>query len=209
MSWCFYFHFTRAIQSRKKLIYVEVRPQDTNISRTESKQNLNTVIESNMRKKNTNQLFDKFWYITREQRKAKAKTDGLVVDSQQQVCQLNSPQVYKNEEKMSKNQEAARNKLKEKSGSLVPDKDAPAAKPEIGDIMKRKTSIANNLPQEIIEEEESDTKSKDKSISAPNSGAVTPKKTNNTLTIKSEDEIPSAKGTIKSKQSKTSVISVT
>lgn len=37
MSWCFYFHFTRAIQARKKLIYIEVKDGDEDISRTKSK----------------------------------------------------------------------------------------------------------------------------------------------------------------------------
>ena len=62
MSWCFYFQFTRAVQARKKLIYVEVRSFSSYVQRIVSKQNLNTVIETTMRKKNNNQLFDKFWY---------------------------------------------------------------------------------------------------------------------------------------------------
>ena len=28
MSWCFYYQFTKALQARKKLIYVEIRPFD-------------------------------------------------------------------------------------------------------------------------------------------------------------------------------------
>ena len=54
MSWCFYFQFNRAMQTRKKLIYVEVRSKDERISRIVSKENLNTVIETNNRKKNNN-----------------------------------------------------------------------------------------------------------------------------------------------------------
>lgn len=68
MSWCFYFQFNRAMQTRKKLIYVEVKDKDKKISRIISKENLNTVIETNTRKKNNNQLFDKFWYQTREKK---------------------------------------------------------------------------------------------------------------------------------------------
>lgn len=60
--WCFQFHVNKVNKKRKKLIYAEVRPFDEKISRVESKQNLNLVIESNMRKKNNNMLFDKFWY---------------------------------------------------------------------------------------------------------------------------------------------------
>jgi len=48
--------------TRKKLIYVEVRAFDDPISRQDSKQNLNLVIESNLKRKNNNKLFDKFWY---------------------------------------------------------------------------------------------------------------------------------------------------
>jgi len=60
--WCFFFHLNRVIMTRKKLIYVEVRAFDDPISRQDSKQNLNLVIESNLKRKNNNKLFDKFWY---------------------------------------------------------------------------------------------------------------------------------------------------
>ena len=74
------------MQTRKKLIYVEVRSKDEKISRIVSKQNLNTVIETNTRKKNNNQLFDKFWYQTREKRAQSQNYDGLYVDSAGQVA---------------------------------------------------------------------------------------------------------------------------
>ena len=80
MSWCFYFQFNRALQTRKKLIYVEVRSKDERISRIVSKQNLNTVIETNNRKKNNNQLFDKFWYQTRELGAVQQAYDGFYID---------------------------------------------------------------------------------------------------------------------------------
>ena len=86
MSWCFYFQFNRAVQTRKKLIYVEVRSKDEKISRIISKENLNTVIETNTRKKNNNQLFDKFWYQTREKRALSQNYEGLYVDSAGQVA---------------------------------------------------------------------------------------------------------------------------
>ena len=69
------------MQTRKKLIYVEVRSKDEKISRIISKENLNTVIETNTRKKNNNQLFDKFWYQTREKKSQSQIYDGLYVDS--------------------------------------------------------------------------------------------------------------------------------
>ena len=81
MSWCFYFQFTRALQARKKLIYVEARSSNERISRFVSKQNLNTVIETTLRKKNTNKLFDKFWYQTREEKFINANYTGFYVDS--------------------------------------------------------------------------------------------------------------------------------
>ena len=86
MSWCFYFQFNRAVQTRKKLIYVEVRSKDEKISRIISKENLNTVIKTNTRKKNNNQLFDKFWYQTREKRALSQNYEGLYVDSAGQVA---------------------------------------------------------------------------------------------------------------------------
>ena len=91
MSWCFYFQFTRALQARKKLIYVEVRSSSERIQRILSKQNLNTVIETTLRKKNNNKLFDKFWYQTREQKFISEKYDGLFVDNINNV-QIGNPQ---------------------------------------------------------------------------------------------------------------------
>lgn len=46
-----------------------------------SKENLNTVIETTLRKKNNNKLFDKVWYQTREEKFLKLNYNGLVVDS--------------------------------------------------------------------------------------------------------------------------------
>ena len=60
---------------------MEVRSKDEKISRIVSKQNLNTVIETNNRRKNTNQLFDKFWYKTREDSTKSLAYDGFYVDS--------------------------------------------------------------------------------------------------------------------------------
>ena len=86
MSWCFYFQLTKALQSRKKLITVEVLAASTQISRKIAKENLNTVIETTSKKKNNNQLFDKFWYCTREGRLFQQKYEGLFVDKLDQVA---------------------------------------------------------------------------------------------------------------------------
>lgn len=83
--WCVYFHINRVIQQRKKLIYVEVRAYDAPISRMESKKNLNLVIESNLKRKNNNSLFDKFWYQTRGSRLLQTTWEGLHFDSRKYV----------------------------------------------------------------------------------------------------------------------------
>ena len=59
---------------------MEVRSQSERMARILSKQNLNTVIETTLRKKNNNKLFDKFWYQTREEKFLKLMYDGLYVD---------------------------------------------------------------------------------------------------------------------------------
>ena len=66
-TWGFYSQFNKALQSRKKLIYVEVKSKEEKISRILSKQNLNTVVIAVNRRKNMNHLFDKFWYQRRDE----------------------------------------------------------------------------------------------------------------------------------------------
>ena len=58
-----------------------MRSFNEKIQRIESKQNLNTVIETTLRKKNNNKLFDKSWYQTREEKFLKLPANGLVIDS--------------------------------------------------------------------------------------------------------------------------------
>ncbi len=41
---------------------------------------MNTVIETTLRKKNNNKLFDKFWYQTREDKLIKLNYEGIYVD---------------------------------------------------------------------------------------------------------------------------------
>ena len=62
MSWCFYFQIKRALATRKKLIYVEVRDRTDNISRVVSKRNLDLVIHSTIKKRYNSELFDRYWY---------------------------------------------------------------------------------------------------------------------------------------------------
>ena len=72
---------TRALATRKKLIYVEVKDRTENISRVISKSNLCLVIQS----KNNNDLFDKYWYQKRRELSEETPYEGWVVDSTGQV----------------------------------------------------------------------------------------------------------------------------
>ena len=69
----------QAAQTRKKLIYVEVRNVDERISRTQSKQNLNTVILISQKKKRDMALFDKVWYERRGKILNQEEYDGFQV----------------------------------------------------------------------------------------------------------------------------------
>jgi hypothetical protein len=54
------------------------------------------VIEYNKRKRNNNQLFDKFWYQTRETTANTAAYDGFYVDSQGLVAAPSAQSQYLN-----------------------------------------------------------------------------------------------------------------
>ena len=115
MSWCFYYQFTKAVQARKKLIYVEVHAFDRKVKRRQSKENLNTVILTTTRQKNNYELFDKFAYLTRAQRLQEMSYEGLLVDAfglvqpqhaeQQQLKRLNAVIDGKNQENLKKKQQ--------------------------------------------------------------------------------------------------------
>ena len=64
---CVYSQLARAVQTRKKIIYIEVRNYSEKMLRHISKRNLNTVVETFQKKKNY-ALFDKFWYLKRSER---------------------------------------------------------------------------------------------------------------------------------------------
>ena len=62
---------------------LEVLPKKADISRMQSKVNLNVIIENNSRRKNNNSLFDKLWYQKREESKLKLNNGvkvGFVFD---------------------------------------------------------------------------------------------------------------------------------
>lgn len=67
MTWLLYFTFNDDVLARKKVVYAEIRPKEEDISRTQSKINLNILIETNKKRKNLNYLFDKLWYEKREE----------------------------------------------------------------------------------------------------------------------------------------------
>lgn len=66
VTWLFYFAFNEDVSTRKKLVYVEIRDKDADISRIESKINMKNVLESSLKQKQDNSLFDKFYYVNRE-----------------------------------------------------------------------------------------------------------------------------------------------
>lgn len=66
MTWLLYFTFSDDFLTKRKIVYTEVRPREDEISRTQSKINLNTLIETNQKRKNMNHFFDKVWYEKRD-----------------------------------------------------------------------------------------------------------------------------------------------
>ena len=77
---CVYSQLARAVQTRKKIIYIEVRNSSDKILRHVSKRNLNTVVETFQKQRNF-ALFDKFWYLKRAERFHEIEYQGLFLDS--------------------------------------------------------------------------------------------------------------------------------
>ena len=67
LLWCFYFTYQDEIALRRSVLYLEVKPKQTDIPRIQAKQNLNVIIENEMRRKNTSSMFDKLWYTKRQE----------------------------------------------------------------------------------------------------------------------------------------------
>jgi len=82
VTWLFYFAFNEDVSTRKKLVYVEIRDKDADISRIESKVNMKNILESSLKHKNDNSLFDKLYYLNREVKTQKLNEEGLVFDGQ-------------------------------------------------------------------------------------------------------------------------------
>jgi hypothetical protein len=66
LSWCLLFTFQEEMQNRKRLIYIDIKAKQEELPRMQAKRNLNMVIETNTKRKNNNDLFDKLWYLRRE-----------------------------------------------------------------------------------------------------------------------------------------------
>ncbi len=81
---CVYSQLARAVQTRKKIIYIEVRNYNERLQRFMSKRNLNTVVETFQKKRNY-ALFDKFWYLKRAEGLADMEYMGLCVDDYSNV----------------------------------------------------------------------------------------------------------------------------
>lgn len=68
MTWLLYFTFDDVVLARKKVVYAEVRPKDEKISRTQSKINLNILLQTSEKRNKfrSSSLFDKHYYEQRE-----------------------------------------------------------------------------------------------------------------------------------------------
>ena len=78
---CIYSQLVKAVLNRQKIIYMEVRDSTEKMNRLASKKNLNTVIETFQKTRNY-ALYDKFWYLQRNQRYSKLdyRDRGFTVD---------------------------------------------------------------------------------------------------------------------------------
>ena len=70
---------SEAIQTKKRIIYVEVLNKNEEIDRQTSKQNLNIIVETFMKKRKFS-LFDKFWYLKRAENFEMMSYRGVHID---------------------------------------------------------------------------------------------------------------------------------
>ena len=117
VTWLFYFAFNEDVSTRKKLVYVEVREHDADISRIEAKVNMKTVLESSLKHKNDNSLFDKLYYVNREVRAQKSQEEGFVFDGQGLVT---GGSMYSNDKLSKDNEKRAGTLIKQKTPPLSP-----------------------------------------------------------------------------------------
>lgn len=146
ISKCIWSHLSQAIQTRKKIIYIEVRDKNMRSKRHKSKENLNTVVETFERKRNY-ALFDKFWYLKRgEYYDAQNKSDGFFLDQLDNVC---DDQKYAITTGLGKSKQTMR--LEDKSSNFSEeDSDYDFDKKQ----QKRKKSVLNTKVFEAEDEKE-------------------------------------------------------
>lgn len=75
---------SEAIQTKKRIIYVEVLNKNEKIDRQTSKQNLNIVVDTFIKKRKFS-LFDKFWYLKRAENHEMMDYRGVHIDGIQCV----------------------------------------------------------------------------------------------------------------------------
>ena len=116
VTWLFYFAFNEDVSTRKKLVYVEVREYDADISRIEAKINMKNVLESSLKHKNDNSLFDKLYYVNREFRSQQSKEEGFVFDGQGLVT---GGSMYSNDKQLKDNEKRALTMTKQKTPPVI------------------------------------------------------------------------------------------
>ena len=116
VTWLFYFAFNEDVSTRKKLVYVEVREYDADISRIEAKINMKNVLESSLKHKNDNSLFDKLYYVNREFRSQQSKEEGFVFDGQGLVT---GGSMYRNDKQLKDNEKRALTMTKQKTPPVI------------------------------------------------------------------------------------------
>jgi len=116
VTWLFYFAFNEDVSTRKKLVYVEVREHDADISRIEAKVNMKTVLESSLKHKNDNSLFDKLYYVNREVRAQKSQEEGFVFDGQGLVT---GGSMYSNDKLLKDNEKKTAILTKQKTPPVI------------------------------------------------------------------------------------------
>ena len=102
MCWCFYFQTNRAIQSRKKILFIIVKDRFEAIPRTVSKKHLNLAVQMSNQKHKDNDLFDSYWYERRNEMTQATPYKGLFVDVSGQVQMTHPDREFRQSKNMGK-----------------------------------------------------------------------------------------------------------
>ena len=79
LSWLLYYSINDDVLARKKVVYVEVRDKEEDISRKQSKINLKVLLETNKKYQLTNP-YNKIWYEKRDKLSHAVPLEGFVFD---------------------------------------------------------------------------------------------------------------------------------